>query len=441
MHHSDEEIMDLDNDMDYDDMPYDPLQRRSADDLSMDEEDLDQYLSGQVNAALSESALDEDAVNADLWEDSFIDDDDDPMSYSSKQSQKMSGAGKLPHQTHATRSLFILAGILAITALCSLGLCLYMLFNHSEPANSNAIIGDGEDAPVFYSQEEVDILMEEAALIHEQELKNEIMNQLSSGNQSINDTLRWLYSDFVLYQDSGSYHFVPISDTIERNTLERGNLSVSENGELSYTSPNGTPARKGIDVSQHQGDIDWEQVAASGVEFAMIRAGYRGYGANGTLVTDECFERNMEGAAANGIDIGVYFFTQAITVEEALEEAQYVLELIAPYDITYPIVIDVEKPSSSGARANALTQEQRTEIVSTFCDTIEEAGYTPMIYGGAYSLFGMLDIEQIHHYQIWFAFYNDYIYYPYQMQLWQYSDKGSIPGIEGAVDLNLWFLE
>ncbi len=172
----------------------------------------------------------------------------------------------------------------------------------------------------------------------------------------------------------------------------------------------------------------------------MIRAGYRGYGTEGKLVTDECFERNMEGAAANGIDIGVYFFTQAITVEEAREEAQYVLDLLASYDISYPIVIDVEKLSSD-ARANALTQAQRTEIVSAFCDAIAEAGYTPMIYGGIYSLFGMLDINQVSHYKIWFAFYNNYVYYPYEVQMWQYSDKGSIPGIEGAVDLNLWFLE
>ncbi|MDE6686329.1 MAG: hypothetical protein K2K17_03325, partial [Lachnospiraceae bacterium] len=386
MHQSDEEIMDLDNNMDYDDMPYDPLQRRSADNLSMDEEDLDQYLSDQVNATLSDEELDDDAVNADLWEDSSID-DDDSMMYSRKQSQKMSGAGKLPRKKRAARSLSILAGILTLTTLCSLGLCLYMLITpYIKPTTSGSITENGENAPVFYSQEEVDILMEEAALAHEQELKNEIMNQLSSENPNLNDTLRWLYSDFVLYQDNGSYHFVPISDTIERNTLERGNLSVSENGEISYTSQNGTSARKGIDVSQHQGDIDWEQVAASGVELAIIRAGIRGYG-TGALVTDEYFERNMEGAAANGIDIGVYFFTQAITVEEALEEAQYVLELIAPYDITYPIVIDVENPNAS-ARANALTQAQRTEIVSAFCDAIAEAGYTPMIYGGVYSLFG-----------------------------------------------------
>lgn len=441
MHQSDDEIMDLDNSADYDDMPYDPLEHRTANKPFMEEDALDQYLANEVSAALSEPTEEdaEDTVNADLW-------DVSPISGGSSAAQsknKTRGrAGKQPRRKRTARPQSILMGFLALTTLCSLGLCLYMLFNtRTTPADSNAIIENGGDKPVFYSQEEVDVMMEEAALAHEQELKNEIMNQLSSENSSVNDTLRWLYSDFVFYQDNGSYYFIPLSDTIERNTLERGNLSVSENGEISYTSQNGTSARKGIDVSQYQGDIDWEQVAASGVEFAMIRAGYRGYGTAGTLVTDEYFERNMEGAAANGIDTGVYFFTQAITVEEVLEEAQYVIDLLASYDISYPIVIDVEKLSVSDARANALTQEQRTEIVCAFCDAIAEAGYTPMIYGGIYSLFGMLDINQVSHYKIWFAFYNNYVYYPYEMQMWQYTDKASIPGIEGNVDLNLWFLE
>lgn len=442
MHQSDNELIDLDNSADYDDMPYDPLEHRTADKSFMDGDVLDQYLANEVSAALSEPAAEEDGedtVNADLWDASPI---SGGSSAAQNKNKTRSRAGKQPRRKRAARPQSILMGFLALTTLCSLGLCLYMLFNsRATPADSNAIIENGGDKPVFYSQEEVDVMMEEAALASEQELKNEIMNQLSSENPSVQDTLRWLYSDFVFYQDNGSYHFIPLSDTIERNSLERGNFTVSENGEISYTSQSGTSARKGIDVSQFQGDIDWEQVAASDVEFAMIRAGYRGYGANGTLVTDECFESNMAGAAANGIDIGVYFFTQAITVEEALDEAQYVIELIAPYDISYPIVIDVEKLSNSDARANALTQAQRTEIVSAFCDAIAEAGYTPMIYGGIYSLFGMLDINQVNHYKIWFAFYNNYVYYPYEIQMWQYTDKASIPGIEGNVDLNLWFLE
>lgn len=440
MHQSDDEIIDLDNSMDYEDIPYDPLKRHSEDDLSLEEDNLDRYLSGQVSAALSEEESDDDTVNADLWDDSPISDDDPFRIRGRKHSTKASDRTDRPQRRKRARSHNILTGVLALTTLCSLGLCLYMLLRSgAEPASSNSIIENGEDAPVFYSKEEVDVMMEEAALAHEQELKNEIMNQLAVENPNVSDTLRWLYSDSVIYLDNAGYHFIPILDSIERNTLAQGNFSVSENGEISYLSQNGQAARKGIDVSQHQGEINWEQVASSGVEFAIIRAGIRGY-ESGALVTDTFFESNMEGAAANGIDTGVYFFTQAVTVEEAREEAQYVLELVAPYEISYPIVIDVENPAAS-ARANALTQEQRTEIVSAFCDAIAEAGYTPMIYGNTYSLFGMLDIEQVSRYKIWHAFYNDYVYYPYQIQMWQYTSQASIPGIEGNVDLNLWFLE
>lgn len=432
--------------MDYEDMPYDPLEHRTADKPFMEGDDLDQYLAKEVSSALSKPSAeedkkedeDEDAVNADLW-------DASPISGGSSAAQNpkktRSSSVKQPRRKRVARLQSILMVFLALTTLCSLGLCLYMLFNsRTEPTGSNAIIENGQNKPIFYSQEEVDVLMEEAALAHEQELKNEIMNQLSVENPNIQETLRWLYSDRIIYKDSGGYHFIPLSDTIGRNSLERSNFSVSENGEISYASQNGTSARKGIDVSKFQGDIDWEQVAASGVEFAIIRAGYRGYGSTGTLVTDEYFEHNMEGAAANGIDIGVYFVTQAVTTDEAQEEARYVLELIAPYDLSYPIVIDVENPDAS-ARANVLTQAQRTEIVSTFCDAIAEAGYTPMIYGNTYALFGMLDINQVSHYKIWHAFYNDYVYYPYEIQMWQYTDKAAIPGIDGNVDLNLWFLE
>ncbi len=442
MHQSDDEIidLDLDNTADSDDMPYDPFEHRPADGLSVEEDDFDRYMTDQTDASLPEDIPEDDTVNADLWENDPISGDGAFGSYDKEQPRKIAGrTGKQTRRKRTARSHSFLTGFLALTTLCSLGLCLYMLIHpRTEPAGSDAIIEHDTDTPVYYSQEEVDVMMEEAALAHEQELKNEIMNQLTVENPSVTDTLRWLYSDSILYLDDDGYHFIPISDAIEHNTLERGNFSVSENGEISYAA-HGMSARKGIDVSQFQGEIDWEQVASSGVEFAIIRAGIRGYG-SGALVTDEFFERNMEGAAANGIETGVYFFTQAITVEEALEEAQYVLSLVAPYELTYPIVIDVESPADD-ARANVLTQAERTEIVSAFCDAIAEAGYTPMIYGNTYSLFGMMDIEQINRYKIWHAFYNDYVYYPYRLQMWQYTSNATIPGIEGDVDLNLWFLE
>lgn len=417
MHQSDDDFINFDNDMD------------------------DEYAMENAIEDTMEPAPENDRVNADLWEDSSISDDYSFLAQDEKQPrQGHNRTERSPRRKRASRSSNILTVVLSLTTLCSLGLCLYMLFHsRTEPAASNSIIENGGDTPAFYSQEEVDVMMEEAALAHEQELKNEIMNQLSVENPSVTDTLRWLYSDSILYLDNDGYHFIPVSDSIEHNTLERSGFSVSENGEISYTAQDGRSAAKGIDVSQHQGAIDWEQVAESGVEFAIIRAGIRGY-ESGALVTDSYFESNMEGASANGIATGVYFFTQAVTVEEALEEARYVLELVAPYDLSYPIAIDVENPSAN-ARAYSLTQAQRTEIVSAFCNAIAEAGYTPMIYGNTYSLFGMLDIEQINHYKIWHAFYNDYVYYPYQIQMWQYTSQAQIPGIEGNVDLNLWFLE
>lgn len=427
MHNSDDEFVDFDNDMD--------------DEYTM--EDTAEDTTEDITEDAAKPAPDYDRVNADLWKDSSLSDDYSflaPGPKRSQQTRNKTKADHAPRRKRVSRSFNILTVILSLTTLCSLGLCLYMLIHpRTEPTGSNSIIEGNSETPAFYSQEEVDMMMEEAALAHEQELKNEIMNQLSVENPSVTDTLRWLYSDSILYLDSDGYHFIPISDSIEHNTLERSGFSVSENGDISYTAQDGRSAAKGIDVSQHQGDIDWEQVAGSGVEFAMIRAGIRGY-ESGALVTDSYFETNMEGASANGIETGVYFFTQAVTVDEALEEARYVLELVAPYDLSYPIAIDVENPSAS-ARANSLTQAQRTEIVSAFCDAIAEAGYTPMIYGNTYSLFGMLDIEQINHYAIWHAFYNNYVYYPYQIQMWQYTSQAGIPGIEGNVDLNLWFRE
>lgn len=348
------------------------------------------------------------------------------------------GASHSKGRFKRNRPSSVLFIILVVTTLLSLSLCIYVL---SHPryvtVESNSI---SEASITTYTQEEVDQMMADAANQREMEIKESIRSQLEVSNPSVSETLRQLFSESIIYLDADGYHFIPISDTIPHNNLIRENFSVNENGEITYRHEGALASQKGIDVSQHQGVIDWSQVGDSGVEFAFIRAGFRGYG-SGALVTDEQFEANMEGANEAGIATGVYFFTQAITVEEAIEEAQYVLELIAPYEITYPVVIDVEKPDSSEARANTLSREERTLIVQTFCDTIAAAGYTPMIYGNTNSLFGMLDIEIIHSYPIWYAFYNTYPYYPYAMQVWQYTANGSVPGISGTVDLNIWFPE
>jgi GH25 family lysozyme M1 (1,4-beta-N-acetylmuramidase) len=193
-------------------------------------------------------------------------------------------------------------------------------------------------------------------------------------------------------------------------------------------------------VSRYQGEINWEKVAADDVEYAFVRLGIRGY-TEGEILEDDTFVDNIEGALDNDIEVGVYFFTQATSVEEAEEEAQYVLDMIEPYDVTYPVVLDVEAVSNSKARTADLTAEERTEYAIAFCEKIRGAGYTPMIYGNLKSFMLMLDLEQLEDYDKWFACYTDDFYYPYAFKIWQYSDEGSVDGITGNVDLNISFEE
>ena len=365
--------------------------------------------------------------------------DQESIFYNDSSKKSIKHFSRSTEQRQTYRSMSILTWILAFTTLCSVGLCVYLLIDaHNKATSVHSVII--ERPPLQYTQEEIDMMMEEAADLREQEIKLEMQDHLAVPSPNVAEMLRQLYSDHVIYYDSEGYHFIPLPASIERNNLDRNNFVLSEDGEITYMEQDTVVSLKGIDVSQHQGSIDWEQVAASGVDFAMIRAGYRGYG-SGVLVTDERFEENITGALNAGLPVGAYFFTQAVTVEEAEEEASYITQLLSPYDITYPVVIDVEKPDSDDARANSLSQEERTAIVCAFCRAIEGAGYTPMIYGNTQSLFGMLDIEQISEYEIWHAFYNDYAYYPFQLRMWQYTAGATVPGVEGAVDLNIWLPE
>ena len=187
---------------------------------------------------------------------------------------------------------------------------------------------------------------------------------------------------------------------------------------------------KGIDVSRFQGEIDWEQVAADGVQFAFIRVGNRGYG-SGKLVYDEQFEANIEGANKAGIKVGVYFFTQATTPVEAVEEASMVLMLCNQYKISFPLYIDTEGAGGNG-RADGLDVEARTAVCTAFCETIENAGYTAGVYASKnWFLTRMGPIA----YDKWVAQYNVTCDLE-DAAFWQASSSGVLPGIAGRVDID-----
>ena len=193
----------------------------------------------------------------------------------------------------------------------------------------------------------------------------------------------------------------------------------------------------GVDVSAYQGNVDWEQVAASGIRFAIIRLGYRGYG-TGKMVEDDVALKNIQGALNAGLDVGVYFFSQAISVEEAQEEAQFVLDRIAGYEITMPVVFDWEYISDEARTAN-VDKRTLTDCYLAFCQMIQEAGYTPMAYFNWYQSTGMMYLKELEDYPFWLALYTDRMTYPYRVEMWQYTCTGRVPGIEGNVDINLYF--
>lgn len=215
---------------------------------------------------------------------------------------------------------------------------------------------------------------------------------------------------------------------------------VSVGGFTIYTA-SGAASHIGIDVSTFQGEIDWTQVKASGVEFAMIRAGFRGYGESGAIHEDAHFVQNIQGALGAGLEVGVYFFSQAVTEEEAREEAQSVLNWISPYTITYPVVFDWETVEDTTARTHGLEPELVANCAKAFCDAVQEAGYMPMIYFNRNQGYNVYDLAQLGGYEFWLAGYTAIPDFTYSFQMWQYSSEGTVPGIEGPVDLNICMVD
>ncbi len=210
----------------------------------------------------------------------------------------------------------------------------------------------------------------------------------------------------------------------------------------------------GMDVSSYQKNINWDEVKKQGIQFAMLRVGYRGYGISsegidGRLVIDPYFHSNINEAIRLGIPVGVYFFSQAKNEEEAIEEANLVIDNIKNYKITYPVAIDVEYANSShSGRADGLTKEERTKVIQAFCNTIKNAGYKAMLYTGRNFAINNLEMDKLSMYDLWLAHYTGASQddplkkpsnYTGNYTMWQYASSGSVSGIEGRVDMNICF--
>ena len=256
-----------------------------------------------------------------------------------------------------------------------------------------------------------------------------------------------LHSTRVTVKDKVEY--IPIQDisvlikteeeinAAQEDTANREDaIADSDNSEIITLQPGGNDHKAGIDVSSWQGDIDWDKVRESGIEFVIVRAGYRG-SVTGAIVKDKNFDANVTGALNAGLSVGVYFVTQAVNEAEAVEEASAVMEMCEGYNLTLPIYLDVE--GSNGGRGDQIDVETRTLVCEAFCKTLENAGVQGGVYACRYWLNNNIDASRLDRFNIWLAEYRSTPLYGGYYSMWQYTSRGRVDGIEGNVDFDILY--
>mgnify|MGYP005759816631 CR=1 FL=1 len=243
----------------------------------------------------------------------------------------------------------------------------------------------------------------------------------------------------LIEYDDGKEEWVLISPYLPKHEYDFTRL-VYQSNLMKYYEDGKLVSFVGADISKYQDYVDFGKLKKAGVDFVMLRVGARGYG-SGQLVLDEYFAENIKRASDAGLEIGVYFFSQAISNEEAVEEANMVLENIKDYEITYPVAFDMEYIENDASRIDSLSKSEKTEITKTFLDTIQNAGYKAMLYGDKEWLLKDIDLSKLTAYDVWLSQESDIPDYPYRFTMWQYTKKASIDGIAGYADLNISFID
>ncbi len=238
----------------------------------------------------------------------------------------------------------------------------------------------------------------------------------------------------------GTEEWVLINPYLTKHTYDFTN--IEEKAELKRYVQNGkTTSYVGVDISKHTGDVNFESMKAAGVDYVMIRLGGRGY-STGQITLDENFNNNMKGAIEAGLDVGVYFYSQAISQDEAIQEANFVVQNLAPYkaNVKYPIAFDMEFVANDKARIEGLSRDDKTTIAASFLEGIRAAGYVPMLYGNKEWLLKEVDLAKLKDFDVWLSQEEDIPDYPYQFAMWQYSTEGVLNGISGKANLNISFI-
>lgn len=239
---------------------------------------------------------------------------------------------------------------------------------------------------------------------------------------------------------NGEEEWVLISPYLTKNTIDF--TKIEDKAGLKRYMENGrTTSYVGVDISKHTGKINFNGIRAAGVDYVMIRLGSRGY-STGQISLDENFKENIEGAIEAELDIGIYFYSQAVSPEEAIQEANFVIQNLEPYraHVKYPIAFDMEFVSNDKSRIEGLSREDKTTVTATFAEGIKAAGYVPMIYGDKEWLIKEVDLTKLQNYDVWLSQETDIPDYPYLYTMWQYDTDSVLNGIDGGADLNICFV-
>lgn len=237
----------------------------------------------------------------------------------------------------------------------------------------------------------------------------------------------------------GKEEWVLISPYLPKNDYDFTKL-VLQSELMQYYEDGKRVSYVGADISKYQDYIDFVKLKKAGVTFVMIRVGARGYG-TGQLVQDEYFTDNIKRATDAGLQVGVYFSSQAVTIEEAMEEAQMVIDAVGDYKLTYPVAFDMEFADNDTARIETLSKAEKTEIARTFLEAVEAEGFMGMIYGDKEWLIKEIDMSKLTAYDVWLSQLEDVPDYPYRFTMWQYTRSAGIDGIAGYANLNISFID
>lgn len=338
----------------------------------------------------------------------------------------------------------------SVTLLSLAGALLFFLQSRNAVREKNAMASQLDalegDEKTLYTEEEVQEKVEQAKTNASAAQRHELLMQIQSDMESGGSTasmLRNLFSDDIVVVNGGKYYFYPILKSVPANHFQSGDFSLSDDGRLVYNGSDKVTLQSGVNVSEENGEIDWDLAAEDDIAFAMVDAGGRlladkGSDQAGSIVQDEKLTENLDGALRAGLNVGVAYHLGAVSEEEAEEEAAQLIETLLPYQdrITYPVAVCVSVPSETDRTAGQ-SKTDWTKYVTDFCRDLEEAGYQPMIYGNLAAFVMMLDMDDLKRYDKWIANTGASLYFPYEFSMWQYSVTGTVQGISTEVGLDV----